>query len=68
VDIDLSSQRRETIPFCYSLVLAETLLSAVPSHPLTGGSLISIGTDPQPVQSDCLATCQSNECPRIGLN
>jgi len=68
VDIDLSSQKRRTILFYYSPVLVEALLSAVPSHPPAGGSLIPIGMDPQPVQSHCLATCQPNECPRTGLD
>jgi len=68
VDIDLSSQRRRTTPFCYNPVLAEALLSAVPSHSLAGGSLMPISMDPQPVQSYCLATYQSSECPRTGLD
>jgi len=42
VNIDLLSQRRETTPFCYSPVMAEVLLSAVPSYPLVGGLLIPI--------------------------
>jgi len=48
--------------------MAEVLLSTVPSRPLAGGSLIPIGTDPQPVQSHCLATCQPSECSRTGLD
>ena len=68
MDIDLSSQRRETTLFCYGPILAEVLLSAIPSHPLAGGSLIPIGVDPQSVQNHCLATCQPSECPRIGLD
>jgi len=68
VDIDTSSQKRGTTPFCYGPVLAEVLLSAVPSHPLAGGSLMAIGVDPQLVQSYCLATCQPNEYSRTGLD
>jgi len=68
VNIDLSSQRRGTTPFYYGPVLAEALLSAVPSHPLAGGLLMPIGADPQPVQSYCLVTCQPSECPRIDLD
>jgi len=68
VDIDLSSQRRETTPFCYGPVLAEALLSAVPSHSLAGGLLMPIGTNLQPVQSHYLATCQPSECPRTDLD
>jgi len=68
VNIDLSSQRRGTTPFCYSPVLAEVLLFAVSFCSLAGGSLMPIGADPQPVQSHCLATCQPSECPRTGLD
>ena len=41
--------------------MAEALLSAVPSRPLAGGSLMPISADPQPVQSHCLATCQPSD-------
>jgi len=68
VNIDLSSQRRRTTPFCYGPVLAETLLSAVSSCSLAGGLLMPIGMDSQPVQSYCLATYQPSECPRTGLD
>jgi len=68
VNINLSSQRRGTTSFYYSPVLAEALLSAVPSYPLADGLLMPIGVDPQPVQSHCLATCQPSECPRTGLD
>ena len=68
MDIDLSSQKRGTILFCYGLVLVEALLSTVPSHSLADGLLMPIGADSQPVQSHCLATYQPSECPRIGLD
>ena len=57
MDINLSSQKRETILFYYSPVLIEALLFTVFFCPPAGSLLMSIGVNLQPVQSHCLATC-----------
>ena len=54
VDIDLSSQDRETVPSCYGPAVSGSYPSR--TFPSPGRWFVKpFGTDPQPVQSHCLA-------------
>jgi len=55
-DMDLSGQDRGTTSSCHGLVVSKMQPKVLLSHPLADGSIIPTGSDPQSVQSYCLAS------------